>query len=207
MGDYIFKAASTSKSVIIRIIDNATGLPETSTVYNTSGLLLYYNRIGSANVAITPAELATLAAAWASGGFIHIGSGYYRLDVPDAALIAGVTNVLIHGTLTDKTIIGAEISLESKVVSDLNDLDSADITAAVPTASAIVTAISELVVDDGGATDKTLLGALKDLVAYIIGDKTKSGTSHTYKDVGGNSRFIAVVDSDGNRTMSTRTLD
>lgn len=108
---YHWLAGVTSKSVVLRIIDATDGTPETGVVFNTSGIDLQYRREGAASVAITEATLAALTTAWSSGGFLHIGNGYYRLDVPDAALAAGVEGVLIHGIVTGMVVIGAYVQL------------------------------------------------------------------------------------------------
>lgn len=105
------KAGSTDVSVVIRIVDSGDGTPETGVVYNTSGLDLEYRREGAASVDITEATLAALTTAHADGGFLHIGNGYYRLDLPDAAVAAGATGVLIHGTCTGMVVIGEYIEL------------------------------------------------------------------------------------------------
>ena len=89
MLNYVWKAGVTSKSVTIRIIDETDGTPELGVVFNTSGIDLQYRRELSASVAITEVTLAALTTAYASGGFLHIGNGYYRLDVPGRCLCVG----------------------------------------------------------------------------------------------------------------------
>jgi hypothetical protein len=83
--------ASTSQSIELYL--GATGL-----VFNTSGLAAYYVRNQSAPVAITLVT-QTPTGAWSSGGFAEISSslvpGVYRLDVPNAALAAGASDVTI----------------------------------------------------------------------------------------------------------------
>jgi len=111
MFNYVWKAGVTSKSVIVRIIDATDGTPETGVVFNTSGIDLQYRREGAASVAITEATLAALTTAYSSGGFLHIGNGYYRLDVPDAALASGSDGVLIHGIVTGMVVIGCYVQL------------------------------------------------------------------------------------------------
>jgi hypothetical protein len=111
MFNYVWKAGVTSKSVTIRIIDATDGTPELGVVFNTAGIDLQYRREGAASVAITEVTLAALTTAWASGGFLHIGNGYYRLDVPDLALAAGSDGVLIHGIVTGMVVIGAYVQL------------------------------------------------------------------------------------------------
>lgn len=111
MFNYVLKAGATSQGLIIRAIDATTGVPVTTLVFNSAGMDLQYRREGAAAVAITEATLAALTTAWSSGGFLHIGAGYYRLDIPDAALATGVTGVLVFGTVTGAVIIGAYVQL------------------------------------------------------------------------------------------------
>lgn len=111
MNNYTIKAGSTDVSVVLRIIDSADGTPETGVVYNTSGIDLEYRREGAASVDITEATLAALTTAHTDGGFLHIGNGYYRLDLPDAAVASGAAGVLVHGTVTGMVVIGAYIQL------------------------------------------------------------------------------------------------
>jgi len=111
MFSYNILAGSTDQSVVIRIIDSTDGTPETGVVFNTSGIDLEYRRELEASVDITEATLAALTTAHADGGFLHIGNGYYRLDLPDAALAAGSSGCLVHGTVTGMVVVGCYISL------------------------------------------------------------------------------------------------
>jgi hypothetical protein len=104
-------AGTTDVSVIIRIVDSTDGTPETGVVYNTSGIDLEYRRDGAASVDITEATLSALTDAHADGGFLHIGNGYYRLDLPDAAVASGASGVLVHGTVTGMVVIGTYVPL------------------------------------------------------------------------------------------------
>jgi len=82
---------STSQSIELYL--GATGLTA-----STSGLSARYNRTRTASVSI-PLVARTIAQAWSSGGFAEVDStnmpGVYRLDVPDAALAAGASDVTI----------------------------------------------------------------------------------------------------------------
>jgi len=111
MLSYTRKTDSTDVSVIIRIIDATDGTPETGVVYNTSGIDLQYRREGATSAAITEATLATLDAAHSDGGLLHVGNGYYRLDLPDAACAAGAAGVLVHGTVTGMVVLGCYVQL------------------------------------------------------------------------------------------------
>lgn len=104
-------AGTVDVSVVIRIIDATDGTPETGVVFNTAGIDLQYRRELAASTAITEATLAALTTAHADGGFLHIGNGYYRLDLPDAACATGVAGVLVHGTVTGMVVIGCYIEL------------------------------------------------------------------------------------------------
>lgn len=112
MFTYNIKPGSTDVSVTIRIIDSTDGTPETGVVFNTSGIDIQYRRTLAASTAITEATLAALTTAHADGGFLHIGNGYYRLDLPDAAVAAGAAECLVHGTVTGMVVIGCVIQLD-----------------------------------------------------------------------------------------------
>ncbi len=107
------KKGSTDQSTVIRILDSTTFLPETAVEHNTAGIDLWYRREQEVKVAITEAALAALDSAHADGGIEHIGDGYYRLDLPDAAVAAGAgeNSVQIGGTVTGMIVIGNEHAL------------------------------------------------------------------------------------------------
>ena len=102
---------AVDQSVVLRALDSTTFLPYTSIAYNTAGIDLWYRREGAAKVSITEATLAALTTAHADGGVIHIGDGYFRLDLPDAAVATGVDRVAVGGTATGVVIIGQVIML------------------------------------------------------------------------------------------------
>jgi hypothetical protein len=108
---YQIKAGTTDVSVVIRIVDSTDGTPETGVVFNTAGIDLEYRREGAATTDITEATLAALTTSHSDGGFLHIGNGYYRLDLPDAACASGAPGVLVHGTVTGMVVIGCYIQL------------------------------------------------------------------------------------------------
>jgi len=82
---------STSQSIELYL--GATGLTA-----STSGLSARYNRTRTASVNI-PLVARTIAQAWTAGGFAEVDAtnmpGVYRLDLPDAALVAGADDVTI----------------------------------------------------------------------------------------------------------------
>lgn len=138
---------TTDVSVIIRIIDSGDGTPETGVEHNTSGIDLEYRREGAASTDITEAALSALTDAHSDGGIEHIGNGYYRLDLPDAACASGATGVLVHGTITGMIVIGTYIEL---VAYDPYDAVRLGLTA-LPNAAA--DAAGGLPVSDAGGLD------------------------------------------------------
>lgn len=108
--DIVTKGA-VDRSVTVTIVDSTDGTPETGVVFNTSGIDLWYRREGGAKVSITEATLASLTTAHTDGGFLHIGDGVYRLDLPDAAFASGANHVDFGGTVTGMIVIGGRVRL------------------------------------------------------------------------------------------------
>jgi hypothetical protein len=102
---------STDQSVVIRIVDSGDGTPETGVVFNTAGIDLWYRREGAVKTSITEATLSALNDAHSDGGVLHIGDGYYRLDLPDAAVATGANGVTVGGTVTGMVVIGCYVPL------------------------------------------------------------------------------------------------
>jgi len=106
------KFGSADKSATVRIVDSTDGTPEVGVVAATAGLAFNYRREGGLLVNIAGlSDLALLTTAHADGGLLHIGHGYYRLDVPDLAFAAGADGVLIEGTATGMVVIGQYVQL------------------------------------------------------------------------------------------------
>lgn len=102
---------STDISVDVYIIDSTDGTPELGVLYNTAGVDLSYRREGAAVVDITEATLAGLTTAHTDGGFLEIGHGLYRLDVPDLAFATGAKTVDIFGTFTGMIVVPVTVQL------------------------------------------------------------------------------------------------
>lgn len=121
---------STNVSVSLYIADDSDGTPELGVVYNTAGIDLKYRRDGAAETSITEATLASLTTAHSDGGFLEIGNGWYRFDVPDAAFATGVDKVLIYGTVTGMVVYGVRVDLDDATVDANVTQISGDSTAA-----------------------------------------------------------------------------
>ena len=93
--------STTDVSLVIYIMDtrDTEGGGLTGVVYNAAGLTCYYDRVGSAAAQLNLANVA-VAGAHTDGGFIEIDStnmpGWYRLDLSDAIVTAGINSVGVH---------------------------------------------------------------------------------------------------------------
>jgi hypothetical protein len=134
----IVKKGSTDRSVPVYVFDNTTGLPISDRAYNSTGIDLWYRREGAAKTSITEATLAALTTAHADGGFLTVGDGEYRLDLPDAAFATGANYVDYGGTFTGYTVVGGRVRL---VDVDLEDTIRAGLTALPAVASGAAGAI------------------------------------------------------------------
>lgn len=123
------QAGAVDQTVVIKIIDSTDGTPETGVVFNTSGIDLEYWRHGANSVTDITEATQTVSGAHADGGFVALGNGYYRLDLPDAAVAAGATAVEIMGAVTGMIVIGGTVDLSPPVtVAAVNTgaIDNAD---------------------------------------------------------------------------------
>ncbi len=96
-------AGSTSQTINVFVQDSSstTGAGLTGLVYNSGSLTAYYALPRAAATSITLAT-QTVTGAYSSGGFVEISSsnmpGFYRLDIPDAALASGrFVNIMLKG--------------------------------------------------------------------------------------------------------------
>ena len=137
---------TTDYSCVIRIVDSTDGTPETGVVFNTAGIDLWYRRPQSAHTSITEAT-QTEGGAHSDGGIVEISDGYYRLDLPDAAVATGVDYVDVGGTVTGMIVIGGRIRLTDV---DLEDGVRGGMTA-LPNAAA--DAAGGLAISDAGGLD------------------------------------------------------
>jgi len=161
------KAGSPNVSVTLQIIDSTAGTPETGVLYNTAGMDLWYRREFEVKTSITEATLAALTTAHADGGFLEIGNGAYRLDLPDDAVdtAGSSTFVEVGGTVTGMIVIGGTVEL---VLYNPQDTVRLGLTA-LPNAAA--DAAGGLAISDAGGLD---LDAMNTNVSDI---ETQVGTA------------------------------
>lgn len=128
---------STDYSCLIRVIDSTDGTPETGFDHATSGIDLWYRRgARGAITSITEAALAAVDSAHSDGGVEQVGNGYVRVDLPDAAVAAGVECVQVGGTATGMVVIGALIPIVNTTTAMLG-VNVVSFTANAITATAI----------------------------------------------------------------------
>ena len=187
---YIFKKGATSQSVELYIVDSTDGTPETGVLWNTAGIDLKYRRKDAAVVSITEAALTSpaLTDTWESGGFLEIGNGVYRLDLPDAALASasGIDRVVVFGTVTGMVVLPVTIHLTDF---DLNDAVRGGLTA-LPNANA--DAAGGLPISDaGGLNLDTQLATTDQIGAAGVG----------LAEAGGNGDHLTAINLP-NQTMN-----
>ncbi len=164
------KAGSTSQTINIYIQDSSStvGAAKTGLVYNTSGLIAYYALPRATSVAITLATLAAVTSSYSSGGFKEIDPtnmpGWYRLDLPDAAIASGrFVSVHLQG-VTDMAPVPIEIELTGW---DNQDAVHGGLSS-LPNVAAGATGGLPLAVDSSGRVDVLKI----------------NGTSQTARDIG-----------------------
>ncbi len=206
------RKGATDQSVVIRIVDATDGTPETGVAYNTSGIDLWYRREGATKSSITEASLSALNDAHTDGGILHIGDGYYRLDLPDAAVASGSNGVVVGGTVTGMIVIGCYVHL---VDYDPQDAVRAGLTA-LPNAAANATgglmtvkrggtaqagASSTITLDSGASSsDDFYIGD----VVQIVGG-TGAGQARIITDYVGSTK-VATVDAAWNTNPSSDSV-
>ena len=148
------KAGTTDVSAILRFLDSTDGTPELGVSAATAGLVVEYRRELGADTASTPSNLAATTTAHSDGGFIHIGDGYYRIDLPDAACASssGIRGVLVHAVATGMVGVGSYLVLTGY---DPYDTVRAGLTA-LPNAAA--DAAGGLPISDAGGLDMDAIG-------------------------------------------------
>jgi hypothetical protein len=170
--------ASTDQSVIVRIVDASDGTPEQAVEHDTSGLSLWYRREGAALAAITPVALASASTAHTDGGIEHIDDGYYRIDLPDAAVATGANGVLVGGACTGMIVIGCYAPLIDFNIYSATLGTDVIAAASLSTAAAnkIRDAITAAIVETQG--NYTVAQALSLVLAGVFG-RTNAGTFST----------------------------
>ncbi len=152
---------STSKSFYI-YITAASGLPVAALAFDTAGLLASYAGTKLARVAITLADLAAITTAWTSGGFKQVDGtnmpGWYRLDLPDAALALSADEVVV-------TIVKDAVCQSSLVI----PIPAVTVGTAEAKIDIIDTNVDAVLVDTGTTLDAALTDLAGDVGEPLVG--------------------------------------
>ena len=172
----IITGGETNQSVVIHIMDSSDGTPETAVAHDTSGIDLWYWRIGSTKTSIVEASLAALDTAHTDGGFEPISNGEYRLDLPDAAVAAGVDFVHIGGTVTGMIVVGCTIEI-GRIESDVSEWSLAPHTVATQFSDALTGTTTAEAVWDAAAASYVDAGTIGKLITDIETDTAAMDTA------------------------------
>ena len=195
------KAGSTDQSTVIRIIDSGDGTPETGVEHNTSGIDLWYRREGATKASLTEAALGALDAAHSDGGIEHIGDGYYRLDLPDAAVAAGSVGVAIGGTVTNMIVIGTYHALVTNNPYGTIDVNVTSLSSAALTDVWSTVDLAESYAPDG---ETATAAELLYMIWSAIQEFGISGTTITSKRVNSTTAMTWRIDDSASPTSRER---
>ena len=108
-------SADVSLPIFIMDTRDTEGAGLEGVVWNAAGLTCYYVRPGAAAAQLNLANVA-VAGAHVDGGFVEVSAanmpGWYRLDLSDAIVAAGVTSVGVYlGEAANMAPLAFEIQL------------------------------------------------------------------------------------------------
>lgn len=172
----------TSHRALIFIQDSSQtdGRGLTGLVFNSAGLTGSYVRPGAARQAITLAT-QTVTGAYSSGGFVQIDAtnmpGWYRFDIPDAALATGARSVgIVLRGATNMAQVNIEIQLLNAAVGygtvatgTLGPPSTITISALAPAATVTDQFRGRVVIFDLDTTTANLRGQASDITANTTG--------------------------------------
>lgn len=157
----MFQFAEDSQDISVDVfaVNELTGLPETGLGF--SDVSVDYVRNRTASVSVSLSSLAGPGAVHLDGGFIEIDSvaapGWYRLDIPDAAFVAGVNSVTVvtkaAGALFTPVRAQIGASATSSIASEVHLCKAALVNKRIHTVS---TGVDQILDDDGVTTLVTM---------------------------------------------------
>lgn len=177
----LIATSSTSISIDIQVTDDS-GLAVTGLVAATLPAISWSLNGNTAATAISLSDLAAITTAYSSGGVKERSGGYYRLDLPNAALTTAGEVTLI-GDATGKHVLAAKIIVSGTVTAGtVSDKTGYALTQAFPSN------FSSFSIDGSGRIDiGKALGIAVTLDANnVLNVSTKyvGGTLQTARDIG-----------------------
>lgn len=195
------KSVTTSQILYVMITDT-TGAGKTGLTYATSGLVISYTREGAATVAVTKVT-QTPTGAWSSGGFVEMDAtnapGLYRIDIPDAALAAGVKSVTIAGAYSGGAVISRTVQfLGYNPLTDITTtiLGYIDTALSALATSAALAAVSTLVSTIGATVAATLASVVSGTTLTIQRGDTLTATFSDLTSITGYDSLIFTMKTD-----------
>lgn len=165
------QAGATDQSITLKIIDSSTGAPKADVVFNSAGLDLKYWRHGPNSVVSLTEVTQTVNGAHTDGGFVSLGDGLYRLDLPDAAIASGTTAVEVFGAVTGGNVIAGTVELSPPVTTVTNsDKTGYSLVQSFPTN------FSSLAITGGGAVTA---GTVSDKSGYSVSTLSTGSITET----------------------------
>lgn len=193
MSDKLFSgvrvgAASVSLPVILRASSTGAGL--TGIAFGSA--TAYYLRQGGTPQVITLSALAAIDSAFAAGGWKEASAanmpGLYRLDVPDAAFVAGAdwVEIVVTAAGGQPYIERFNLSSDALITGDIYAL--------------LNTPVETIAAGNLGTLNWTGIGRL--IVAMAIGLANGGGTGQVNlrDQANAKNRISYTVDGNGNRT-------
>lgn len=155
-------------SLRVKMLSNADGTPATGITAASAGHLIWYQR-GAVTARVTDggsaADLASITATHSDWGFEEIGSGWYRVDPPDAAFLEGVGDVLVGMETDAASAVETQVFIEAlfKFQGKASSVTSTTTTFPAGTDPEIGDRIQ--VVDGTGIKQQVIITAVADQVA------------------------------------------
>lgn len=206
---------SIDETVYFRLRDSITGLAKTGLAFDSAGVICSYTRNRAEAVQIPLVTLASASASHTDGGFVEVSDtlakGDYRLDLPDAVLIAGSRTVLISIEFDGIIEETKEVHLDGVFFITFTPV-AVTVSAGVVTDNAITVHQHEAfgpflftITDDNGdavdlsASDLEFRVWEPDVPGTVLWTIDSSGTSNGTITVGGASNNqVTVSDNDDN---------
>lgn len=164
MQGQILRTSDAAPTIELFFFSTTDGTPVTTLTNATAGLTLAYRRGITAVTSITLAS-QTATGAWTAGGFVHLGGGVYRLDLPVAANASGLTDVTILATA-----LPAATAMNAIVVGLTPD----DLTVAAATDATITSAVWS-----AGTRELTTISAgIREAIADTLLGRTIAGAAN-----------------------------
>lgn len=181
----LIAANTTSVSIDIQVVDDS-GLAVTGLVAATLPAISWSLNNNTAATAISLSDLAAITTAYSSGGVKERSGGYYRLDIPNAALTT-VGEVSLIGDATGKHVLAAKIIVGGTVTAGtVSDKTGYSLTQTFPANFSALAITAGGAMTAGTVSDKTgySLSVTPPTAAQIVTTMMQDTTAGNYTTAG-----------------------